>query len=189
MTAGRQSRFGQWAGVPVSQGSWGIAWSCLDVVFFVALPPFVMEGDTGKKVPDEEKNKVPVKRPQPRSRPLRKDRRFSAPSLPPHFEPCATQDGGSRSAFANPRWYGAEGSEGFREALKSEVPTKGSSWCFNRGWRPGGTDGLGAAPKVPTESAKLEKWRSENTQASLLPPSPSSMPGPKPCSDVRCACP
>ena len=136
MTAGRQSRFGQWAGVPVSQGSWCIAWSCLDVVFFVALPPFVMEGDTGKKVPDEEKNKVPVKRPQPRSRPLRKDRRFSPPSPPPHFEPCATQDGGSRSAFANPRWYGAEGSEGFRAALKSEVPTKGSAWCFNRGWRP-----------------------------------------------------
>lgn len=51
----------------------------------MALLHFVTEGDTGKKVPDEEKNKVPVKRPQPRSRPLRKD-------------------GGSRSAFANPRW-------------------------------------------------------------------------------------
>ena len=151
----------------------------------MALLHFVTEGDTGKKVPDEEKNKVPVKRPQPRSRPLRKDCRFSAPSLPPHFEPCATQDGGSRSAFANPRWYGAEGSEGFREALKSEVPTKGSAWCFNRGWRPAAQM---AWPRRSTESAKLEKWRSENTQASLLPPSPSSMSGPKPCSDVRCAC-
>ncbi|CAE7226479.1 unnamed protein product [Symbiodinium sp. CCMP2592] len=61
MTAGRQSRFGQWAGVPVSQG------------------------DSGKSVPDEEKNKVPVKRPQPRPRPIK-------------------QDGGSRRAFASPRW-------------------------------------------------------------------------------------
>ncbi|CAE7432112.1 unnamed protein product [Symbiodinium natans] len=59
MTAGRQSRFGQWAGVS--------------------------PGETGKAASEEAvKQEVAVKRPQPRSRPLKQDRRSST--------------------FANPRW-------------------------------------------------------------------------------------
>ena len=71
MTGGRQSRFGQWAGVSVSQGKRdGIG---------IRLPSADKSGDSAS---DAKKDVVQVKRPQPRTRPQKQETSRVAASLP-----------------------------------------------------------------------------------------------------------
>ena len=111
-----------------------------------------------------------------------------SPLSPPTLRALCNTGRWQPKCLREPKMVRGRGIRGIPSSSEERSAHKRIRVVFQPRVAAGGTDGLGAAPKVPTESAKSENWRSENTQASLLPPSPSSMPGPKPYCDVRCAC-